>query len=76
MQDILLTTLPELKEDVDYYYDDDIMIIIDKALDKHMKKINDKIKEYIGQEKIKEEFNSKSKELLYHENIKQENPLN
>lgn len=71
----LLYWFPNLKEDVDFYYENDYMIIIDKNLDRATKPYAEKIKQYISNEDFIKNFNNIGKKILYENNIGENNEL-
>lgn len=56
-----------MQEGVDYWVDDDRMIIVDKSVEKLLKKPMDELKEYINTDDFLKEFNKKSMAARYDE---------
>lgn len=57
--------MDKLKEEVDYYYVGDDIIVIDKSLEKAMKSEIEKLKEYLSRESVIKEFNTNSMKATY-----------
>lgn len=57
--------MSNLIEDRDYYFVNGDMFIIDKALEKAMSKDLDKLKEYLSDSKVVEDFNKKNLQVEY-----------
>lgn len=64
--------MPELKEETDYYYVDDNLIVVDKALEKVMKHDLEALKNCLNSEEVLKDYNNKMLQKQYMEMIKAE----
>ena len=48
--------MDSLQEDVDYFFSDDTLLVVDKSLDKILKPVLDSLKEYINTDEFKQKF--------------------
>lgn len=62
----------DLKDGVDYYYEDDSLIVVDKSLEKALKKKLDKLKQELTKPEIVEEYNKLNSKATYEDMIKSE----
>ena len=51
-----------LKEETDYFYEDDKLLVVDKSLEKIFKENTEQLKEYLNQPEVIKEYNQKVKE--------------
>ena len=61
-----------MKEEIDYYYVDDMLIIVDKSLEKAMKKDLDGLKECLSSQDVLNDFNTKMLQKQYIDMVKVE----
>lgn len=65
--------MDSLKEEKDYYYENDMLIVVDKSLDKATKKEMTELSECINTQQVLDDFNQKNWEAEYQKLIKYEN---
>lgn len=51
-----------LKEETDYFYEDDKLLVVDKSLEKIFKENTEQLKEYLNQPEVIKEYNQRAKE--------------
>ena len=49
--------IPMLKEETDYFYEDDKLLVVDKSLEKIFKENTEQLKEYLNQPEVIKEYN-------------------
>lgn len=65
--------MDKLKEEIDYYYIDDNIVVVDKSLEKAMKDDLDKLKECLNDKSVIDDFNKKNLQLEYKNMVEDEN---